>query len=307
MSERPSGRLARLVRSRRTHVVAAGVAVIALSGLCLLASGTPATSSGYIARLTNSTDNVTVAPVTCTQAALLDKAATPAIFQWALNDGLLGVQVLGTSPDASGNNNVGNYQTAVNTFSGTTPLACPRDGGNALVFTGSNPGGTYLSSSKTTIATTSSNYSIEVWFKAATGATGKLIGLGSSPNSASSSYDRHLYIDSTGKLVFGSYTTATQTITTTAVVTDSKWHLAVGTQSNTAGMVLYLDGIQVAANQAFTAAQAYTGYWHVGYDNLTGWPNAPTDFYFTGQMRYAAAYAGVLTAQQAKSDYLAGS
>ena len=42
-------------------------------------------------------------------------------------------------------------------------------------------------------------------------------------------------------------------------------------------MMLYVDGKQVGdATPTRPAAQAYTGYWRVGGDNLGGWPNQPT-------------------------------
>ena len=293
----------RALRSRAAHLVTAAVAVSALLALCLLASATPSTSSGYIAKLNNSANSVATASRTCVNAAAIDRTAGAAYFQYALNDSPLGIGIFGTSPDASGSGNTGLYRSVLNTYSNTTPIACSRDGGSALNFNGV---GTYLSSTNTVASP--ANYTISVWFKA-TAVGGKLIGLGNAATGASGSYDRHLYIDSTGKLVFGSYTTTTQTISSPASVVDSAWHLAVGTQSSATGggMTLYLDGVQVAQNTTFTGSQAFTGYWRIGYDNLSGWPNAPTNQFFTGQMRYVAAYGYVLTAAQIKNDYLAGS
>jgi len=53
-----------------------------------------------------------------------------------------------------------------------------------------------------------------------------------------------------------------------------------------AGIALYADGALVASNPAVTAAQNYTGYWRIGYDNLTGWPGATANRYFTGSLAW---------------------
>jgi hypothetical protein len=291
--------LTRAVRSRRAHVITAAVAVSALLALCLLATMAPATNSAYVAKIANSTNTITTAPATCAGAATLDRAATPAIFQYALNDYVLLLNP--TAADASGSSNPGTYRGLLSLNSFTTPIACSRDTGPAFVFDGIS---SFVSSAKTTANPQS--YSVELWFKT-TVAAGRLIGIGNSQTGTSSTYDRHIYIDTSGKLEFGSYNGGTQVIVSPTAVTDGKWHLVVGTQSPTTGMILYLDGVQVAANAAYTTSENNTGYWRLGYDNLAGWPNIPTSYYFSGSMRFAAAYSGVLTAAQVKADYLAGS
>ncbi|WP_164076131.1 LamG domain-containing protein, partial [Stenotrophomonas maltophilia] len=63
---------------------------------------------------------------------------------------------------------------------------------------------------------------------------------------------------------------------------DNKWHHVVSTLSP-AGMVLYVDGKVVAQDASVVSAQDnYLGYWRVGYDSLSGWPNAPTSASFAG-------------------------
>ncbi len=39
-----------------------------------------------------------------------------------------------------------------------------------------------------------------------------------------------------------------------------------------------------------TGNQSYSGYWHVGGDNLNGWPNQPSSAYFAGQIDETAIY-----------------
>ena len=289
----------------RLRKVVGAIGALALVGLCLIGLAVPSTSSAYIAKITNSTNTAAAATYfTCAAAENADRS-NGAIFQWYLdeasnsttaadhsNNGILGALGIGSD--------TGTYRGTMTTATTPAPLACPRDTGGAYVLNGTS---SYVSSNFTSANPTA--YSVEVWFKT-TVAGGKLIGLGNVQIGASSQYDRHLYIDSTGKLVFGSYNNGFQTISTTGNVTDGKWHHAVGTQSTTGGMILYLDGSVAATAPAFTVSQVTTGYWHVGYDSLSGWPNAPANLFFTGQMRFAAAYSVVLTPTQVKNHWAAG-
>jgi len=143
-------------------------------------------------------------------------------------------------------------------------------------------------------------FSLEVVFLT-TAAQGKLIGFGASQTGSSSSYDRHLYIESTGVLSFGCYTGSTVTITTAASVTDGHWHHAVATIGSS-GMALYLDGTLQSTNSN-TTSQNYSGWWRIGYDNLSGWPNAPSSDYFAGLLARAAVYPVALSAAQVLAHY----
>ena len=58
---------------------------------------------------------------------------------------------------------------------------------------------------------------------------------------SSNSYDRHVYMQDDGQLVFGTYTGQLNTITSPASYNDGQWHHVVATQSGN-GMKLYVDG-----------------------------------------------------------------
>ncbi|GAB3174355.1 hypothetical protein GCM10027059_46410 [Myceligenerans halotolerans] len=148
-------------------------------------------------------------------------------------------------------------------------------------------------------------FSVETWFRTTTPG-GKLVGFGNSGSrSTSSSYDRHLYLDSTGKLVLGVYPGAVRTIVSPTAVTDGEWHHAAGTLG-TDGLRLYLDGELVATDTDATSAQSYNGYWRVGGDNLNGWsPSSPTRD-FTGDIDEVAVYEHVLTPEQVSLHHLVG-
>ena len=278
----------------RARILPSVTVAVALVALVALAGTTPSTNSGYLAKITNTVDTgATAQYFSCTAAEAADKAN--AYFQYYLN------QASGstTATDSSTSVNTGTYQGSMTT-SVATPLACSRDAGGAYVLNGTT---SYVSTLKQYVNPTT--FSEEVWFKT-TVAGGKLIGFGNAQTGASGQYDRHLYIETTGKLDFGTYNGGIQVLSTPGTVTDGKWHHVVGTMSAATGMKLYLDGTLVASNAAYTAPENYTGYWRVGYDNTNAWQNNGTQYFFTGQLRYAAAYSVVLTATQVQNHWAAG-
>lgn len=201
--------------------------------------------------------------------------------------------------DFSGHNAAGTYQGSM--LSSATPAnaGCPRDTGGAYLLNGS----TSYVSTPTQIANPTT-FSVEIWFKS-TVPSGKLIGFGNAQTGSSGNYDRHLYFSTTGQIIFGVYSGVYHTITSPAAYTDGNWHQAVASLS-AAGMILYMDGRQVAADPTTTTAQNYSGYWRIGYDNINGWPTTGTNYYFTGNLRFAAVYTIALTASQVATDYNAG-
>lgn len=269
-------------------------AAAALVGVLTILAATPTTSAAYIARITNPANTLATAPYfTCAAAAASDR--TRGYFQYALNETSRST----TAADSSTAANPGTYRGTMATSSAAL-LGCPRDARAAYVLDGSS---SYVSSAKSYANPTA--FSIEVWFQT-TVAGGKLIGFGNAQTGSSGNYDRHLYVETTGKLDFGTYNGRIQVISTPGSVTDGRWHHAVGTMSASTGMRLYLDGSLVASNTTFTTPQNYTGYWRVGYDNLNGWRNQGSRYYYTGQLRYAAAYSVVLTPAQVQQRWAAG-
>ncbi|MGI5445587.1 LamG-like jellyroll fold domain-containing protein [Streptomyces sp. CA-243310] len=149
-----------------------------------------------------------------------------------------------------------------------------------------------------------SSFTVETWFKTNSSRGGKLIGFGNNTTSSSGSNDKHLYMTNTGRLVFGVYNGSARTISTglfDSSYNDNKWHHVVGTQGP-GGMTLYVDGQNKGTNNASTST-AYEGFWHVGGDNLSGWPTRPTSNFFAGQIDETAVYPTALTQAQVKAHY----
>lgn len=275
-------RLLAAARRRAVALTAAG----AVAAVAVLAAAVPSASGAFSARITNSQDLAATAPYfRCDDALAADRSA--ALFQWPLTDASGSTVV----SDTSGNGRTGAYQ-GTTTADGTTPIACPRDGGTAWRLDGSTNYADYA-----TAQSSPQVFTVEVAFQT-TVKGGKLVGFGSAATGASSTYDRHLYINNAGLLVFGIYSGGCRTVTSKTVVTDGAWHHAAATLSS-AGMKLYLDGVLVDSTTQWTTAETNTGYWRLGYDSLGGsWPNLPASPWFKGRLRAAAVYTSELTAQQ---------
>lgn len=184
--------------------------------------------------------------------------------------------------------------------------AVPGDASGSLEFNGVDD---YVWNDKLRGAPTT--YSVEMWFKTTTTRGGKLIGYGNGrPRTdngntvLSGSYDRQVYMTNDGKLIFGAYTGSAVTVSSSNSYNDGAWHHMVATQG-AAGMTLYVDGLRVG-NNANSIAQSYYGVWHVGGDNLSGWPNRPASNFFAGQIDETAVYDYVLNQNQVAEHAIAG-
>ena len=205
----------------------------------------------------------------------------PDLF-WRLDD-----QSGQTAQDASASADPGMISGSV-TYGAPSALSS----GSSFGFNGSN---------SLVAATKSANdplvYSLETWFKTTTTVGGKLIGFGDSQTGTSSAYDRHVYMQDDGRLVFGTYTGQLNTATSPNAYNDGQWHYLVATQSSD-GLRLYVDAALVATNPA-TSAQNYSGYWRIGGDNTWGSSSA----FFAGQLDEVAVYSSALSGARIRAHY----
>ncbi len=168
----------------------------------------------------------------------------------------------------------------------------------AYSFNGSTQ---YITTSN--VYTNPADFTISIWFKTTAVTGGKLIGFGVSQNGQSWQYDRHIYMNNSGQIYFGVYPSSVHTINSSLNYNDGNWHLATATLSSTAGITLYVDGSQVAADAATTTAEYTTGYWRFAYDNNAGWTSQPNNFYFNGSLDDVLIYDRVLTAVEINTLY----
>jgi hypothetical protein len=125
-----------------------------------------------------------------------------------------------------------------------------------------------------------------------TSSDGPIVGLYNSGSSPAD--DRMLYVGTDGKLYFGVAPGGSDTvINSSTTVNNGQWHFATAELSG-AGMVLYLDGAEVASNPSVTTGYNATGSWLIGTD-VPGetWPNFNNGF--TGQIAQVATFNSVLS------------
>ncbi|MDD9205202.1 LamG domain-containing protein, partial [Georgenia sp. 10Sc9-8] len=164
------------------------------------------------------------------------------------------------------------------------------DENTASAFSGSSDG--YAASEA--LQTGPNTFSIEAWFQTTTTSGGKIVGFGNSRDGNSNSYDRHVYMDDSGRIWFGVYPGGVRTINSSQSYNDGDWHHVVATLSGD-GMRLFVDGESVAERADVTSAQGYNGHWRIGGDNLNGWTSRPSSDYFAGAIDDLAIYPAALS------------
>ena len=227
-------------------------------------------------------------------------ASNPSFF-WRLGD-TSGT----TATDSSPNGFTGIYEPGT-TQGATGPV--PGDSTPATTFNGST--GNVTASTAVPGPTT---FSVEFWFKTTTQTGGKLVGFGKSQTGLSSSYDRHVYMQNDGQLVFGVYSSKDYDVITPDVYNDGQWHYVVATYGSST-MSLYVDGQLTGTATAPSPSSTYSGYWRVGGDNLNGWSldsnsnsqglTEPNTFYIAATIGDVAVYPTQLTASQVAAHYAA--
>ncbi|HWV50455.1 MAG TPA: PKD domain-containing protein, partial [Microbacterium sp.] len=161
----------------------------------------------------------------------------------------------------------------------------------ASSFSGSNSFGV-----TTTARPAPDVFSVEAWFKTTSTNGGKIVGFGNAATGTSASYDRHIYINGQGRLTFGVYPGSVQAISSGTGYNDGSWHQVVGTLG-TGGMEFFVDGVRIGALPGVVNGQSYSGYWRIGGDSVSSWPQAGSS-YLNGQIADVAVYDRVLSREE---------
>lgn len=149
--------------------------------------------------------------------------------------------------------------------------------------------------------TNPTTFTLECWFKVSGTAGGELIGFHATTSGAGVAHDRQVFVDSGGRITFGTWATSEQTVRSPAAYNDGTWH-HVAASLGAAGMRLHVDGVLVDSN-AVTTAGNYSGYWRWGGGDLANWSNRPAGDYLTGSLDEIAVYPTQLTDTQVKQHY----
>lgn len=145
-------------------------------------------------------------------------------------------------------------------------------------------------------------FSLEAWFQTTSTTGGYIAGFGDARTGNSSSHDRHIWMDNSGRVWFGTWLGNAATVNSAKTYNDGKWHHVTVTLGP-AGTVLYVDGVRVSSRTDVTSGQAYNGYWRIGGDNLSGWPSAPTSNAFKGNLDEVAVYPTALSSSTVMDHY----
>lgn len=143
--------------------------------------------------------------------------------------------------------------------------------------------------------TSPATFTLVAWFKTTETTGGSILGFATNQTDASSTNaDRMLWVEPSGFLSFGVENGATMDeLTGSTTVNNGAWHFVAATFSSS-GLSLDIDGTTVT-NSTITTATSYAGFWHLGWTQTTGWPNANTNAYMTGSLYGAAVFGTALT------------
>jgi Concanavalin A-like lectin/glucanases superfamily len=238
------------------------------------------------------------------------EAYNPANY-WQLNDtGMVpydGSVPYGTAStsltDASGNANNATAQGGT-TLGTTGPISGLGASAVGITLNGSTGYG-----ETTTEYSDPNTFSLVGWFKSTSSTGGVLIEQTSNQATATpASYDRSLWLDNTGHLVWGTDATGTPSeITSSSAYNTGSWNMFVAELGPT-GKQLWVNGTEVGSAPSVTTASNIAGWWHLGWGYLASpWTDRPTDSYLTGNLSEMAFLPSQLTSTQISALYGAGS
>ena len=148
-------------------------------------------------------------------------------------------------------------------------------------------------------------FTIQAWVRTATTRGGRIFGFGDLQSGDTAHRDRMLYMDNAGRIFFGVRALSNsqaRTVNSSAAYNNNQWHMLTATMSS-AGMRLYVDGALVGSRTDTTVAEPYLGYWRLGGDVLSGWPNTPTTRNFAGGVDEVAVYPTALSQATIQAQY----
>ncbi|GIF96860.1 discoidin domain-containing protein [Catellatospora citrea] len=157
------------------------------------------------------------------------------------------------------------------------------------------------------LLTTTMGFSVEMWFKAASGKTGVLYGeQNTSLNQTPARWSPALYVGTDGKLHGKVWSTSNNTqVVSTARVDNGAWHHVVLTV-NVDKQDVYLDGVRIGQVLNAPAFRGDMSKASIGTGYTPNWAAAGTGYFpFTGQIDEVALYRHALGPLQVSAHYAA--
>jgi hypothetical protein len=182
------------------------------------------------------------------------------------------------------------------------------DAGGSISFNGASTSAVYTKEAD--IYKGPDLFTLQAWIKTTSTFSGKIIGFETSRTGDTSvSYDRMIYMNNDGKIVFGIFGPTgptVYTVTSTTTVRDGNWHhisATFGGENET--IRLYVNGTSQGTNTVpSTNIVDYFGYWRFGAGNLATWPSTINGNHFVGLIGEAKIYNGrALNATEVLNSY----
>lgn len=173
-----------------------------------------------------------------------------------------------------------------------------------FTFNGTS-GEAYSTGAVTFPSINTTSFSVCGWFRTSTSSGKKLFGFENvNTGTGSNSYDKHLYVNTSGKLVWAIWSGTANTVATSASYTDNNWYNFAVVYSYSAGgstNTIYVNGVSVATMTA-TSIPADVIYFRIGaYANV--WPGGGSG-YFPGDISNIMFYYGTaLSAGQVAQNF----
>jgi hypothetical protein len=173
--------------------------------------------------------------------------------------------------------------------------------GGYLTFNGTSAYA-YSTYSYPTVNSTVTTYAC--WIQTSTASGRKVFGFENAQSgTGGSSYDKHLWIDTAGKAVYGVYYSGLR-YSNGFPITDGTWHYVVAVyNSSINNCFLYIDGIYCGSTGGYPSADA-NSWLRIGSYKLSGWPGGG-DGYWTGNMAMFQKYLSALTQANIRTNYTA--
>ena len=166
-----------------------------------------------------------------------------------------------------------------------------------------NSTSTYIGTTKSVAST--SAFSLVGWVNTTTLAGGVIMGMSASQTNLTTSTpnDESLFVNSSGDVVFNmENSSGTKYQAKSAAITANAWHFVVATFTSASGLKLYVDS-QAVVSTALTSFDSYSGYWHIGWNPVSGWTGAPTNLTWNGSLYGLAVIPSVLSAANVTTLY----
>ncbi|GAA1389854.1 PKD domain-containing protein [Luteococcus peritonei] len=158
-------------------------------------------------------------------------------------------------------------------------------------------GGTSGYAAATIAEAAPASYTSEVWIRTTSTSGGMILDFGNRSSGTSTLWDRTLSMTSDGRLAMDVLSGGVRrAVVSTTSHNDGGWH-HVATSLSGSGMKLYVDGSLVASDAGVTSARAFTGYWRLGGDSVTGMASAPASRFFKGSIDEVAVHPTELSAE----------